>query len=79
MSNLEMKEKPTNCFCKEIVSPPIGPKLSNSAFLRMTHSINSCRDSNKAFQCSALLSKRFLQQVIIYLMKIFLKFLFQIT
>lgn len=50
----------TCCLIKVFVSAWIVAKEDNSVSFRITHSINSLRDSKRAFQCSALLSRRFL-------------------
>ena len=58
------KKALTNCFCKLAESPRTGlrPSVDNSVSFRITHSVSSRSDNNRAFQCSALDSRRFLQE-----------------
>lgn len=52
----------TCCFCNAATSPQTGPNPVSSVSFLITHSINSRNDNSSAFQCSVLLSSRFLQQ-----------------
>lgn len=52
----------TCCFCRAATSPQTGPNPVSSVSFLITHSMSSRNDSSKAFQCSVLLSKRFLRR-----------------
>lgn len=50
------------CFCSAATSPQTGPRPVSSVSFLITHSMSSRNDSSKAFQCSVLLSSRFLRR-----------------